>query len=80
MESIPYDKLEKRFNGKAVIEKRIYIYLITGCMQAVFLRERVYEGEIFKLEEHTARLSTLLREWELQFLTLKMKSMRLVKK
>ena len=25
-------------------------------MQAVYLRERVYDGDIFKLEEHTERL------------------------
>ena len=25
-------------------------------MQVVFLKERVYDGEIFKLEEHTERL------------------------
>ena len=35
----------------------IFIFLIMDyTMQAVFEGERVYDGEIFKLEEHTERL------------------------
>ena len=33
-------------------------------MLAVFEGERVYDGEIFKLEEHTERLFYSAKEWE----------------
>ena len=33
-------------------------------MSCVFEGERVYDGEIFKLEEHTDRLFHLFKEWE----------------
>ena len=61
MESIPYDKRSGKiwFNGKTVdwLDANIHI-LNHGLHYAscVFEGERVYDGEIFKLEEHTERL------------------------
>ena len=61
MESIPYDKRSGKiwFNGKTVdwVDANIHV-LNHGLHYAscVFEGERVYEGEIFKLEEHTERL------------------------
>ena len=61
MESIPYDKRSGKiwFNGKTVewVDANIHI-LNHGLHYAscVFEGERVYDGEIFKLEEQTERL------------------------
>ncbi len=61
MESIPYDKRSGKiwFNGKTVnwVDANIHV-LNHGLHYAscVFEGERVYDGEIFKLEEHTERL------------------------
>ena len=61
MESIPYDKRSGKiwFNGKAVDWKDANIHILNHGLHyasCVFEGERVYEGEIFKLEEHTSRL------------------------
>jgi branched-chain amino acid aminotransferase len=62
MESIPYDKRSGKiwFNGKTVDWADANIHILksrTSTTQAVcFEGERVYEGEIFKLGEHTERL------------------------
>ena len=45
----------------------------------VFEGERVYDGEIFKLENILKDFFILLIEWVLRFLTLKQKLMKLVK-
>ena len=61
MESIPYDKRSGKiwFNGKAVDWKDANIHILNHGLHyasCVFEGERVYDGEIFKLEEHTERL------------------------
>ena len=61
MEPIPYDKREGKiwFNGDIIDWKDAKVHVLThglhygGC---VFEGERVYNGEIFKLREHTNRL------------------------
>ena len=61
MESIPYDKRSGKiwFNGKTVDWERCkYSYFKSWFHYAscVFEGERVYDGEIFKLEEHTEEI------------------------
>ncbi len=61
MESIPYDKRSGKiwFNGKAVNWSDANIHILNHGLHyasCVFEGERVYDGEIFKLEEHTERL------------------------
>ena len=61
MESIPYDKRSGKiwFNGTAVEWKDANIHILNHGLHyasCVFEGERVYDGEIFKLEEHTERL------------------------
>jgi branched-chain amino acid aminotransferase len=61
MESIPYDKRSGKiwFNGKTVDWGDANIHILNHGLHyasCVFEGERVYEGEIFKLEEHTERL------------------------
>ena len=61
MESIPYDKRSGKiwFNGKTVDWAEANIHILNHGLHyasCVFEGERVYEGEIFKLEEHTERL------------------------
>ena len=61
MESIPYDKRSGKiwFNGITVDWADANIHILNHGLHyasCVFEGERVYEGEIFKLEEHTQRL------------------------
>jgi branched-chain amino acid aminotransferase len=61
MESIPYDKRSGKiwFNGKTIDWAEANIHILNHGLHyasCVFEGERVYEGEIFKLEEHTERL------------------------
>jgi len=61
MESIPYDKRSGKiwFNGKTVEWKDANIHILNHGLHyasCVFEGERVYGGEIFRLEEHTERL------------------------
>ena len=61
MESIPYDKRSGKiwFNGKTVDWADANIHILNHGLHyasCVFEGERVYEGEIFKFEEHTKRL------------------------
>ena len=61
MESVPYDKRSGKiwFNGKTVDWADANIHILNHGLHyasCVFEGERVYEGEIFKLEEHTERL------------------------
>ena len=61
MESIPYDKRSGKiwFNGKTVEWKEANIHVLNHGLHyasCVFEGERVYDGEIFRLEEHTERL------------------------
>ena len=61
MESVPYDKRSGKiwFNGKTVDWADANIHILNNGLHyasCVFEGERVYEGKIFKLEEHTERL------------------------
>ena len=61
MESIPYDKRSGKiwFNGKTVDWADANIHILNHGLHyasCVFEGERVYDGEIFKLEDHTERL------------------------
>ena len=61
MESIPYDKRSGKiwFNGKTVDWADANIHILNHGLHyasCVFEGERVYDGEIFRLEEHTERL------------------------
>ena len=61
MESVPYDKRSGKiwFNGKTVDWANANIHILNHGLHyasCVFEGERVYDGEIFKLEEHTKRL------------------------
>ena len=61
METIPYDKRSGKlwFNGVAVDWKDAKIHVLNHGLHyasCVFEGERVYDGEIFKLAEHTERL------------------------
>ena len=61
METIPYDKRSGKiwFNGKTVEWQNANIHILNHGLHyasCVFEGERVYDGEIFKLEEHTTRL------------------------
>ena len=61
MEPIPFDKRSGKiwFNGKLINWSDAKIHVLSHGLHygsCVFEGERVYEGEIFKLEEHTERL------------------------
>jgi len=61
MESLPYDKRSGKiwFNGKTVDWANANIHILNHGLHyasCVFEGERVYDGKIFKLEEHTERL------------------------
>jgi len=61
MESIPFDKRSGKiwFNGKPIDWSDAKIHVLNHGLHyasCVFEGERVYDGEIFKLEEHTKRL------------------------
>ena len=61
MEPIPFDKRSGKiwFNGKLINWSDVKIHVLSHGLHygsCVFEGERVYEGEIFKLEEHTERL------------------------
>ncbi len=61
MESVPYDKRKGKiwFNGKTVDWADANIHILNHGLHyasCVFEGERVYDGEIFRLEEHTERL------------------------
>jgi len=61
MEPIPYDKRSGKiwFNGAPINWSEVKIHVLSHGLHyasCVFEGERVYDGEIFKLEEHTERL------------------------
>ena len=61
MEPIPFDKRSGKiwFNGEPVNWNDVKIHVLSHGLHyasCVFEGERVYDGEIFKLEEHTKRL------------------------
>ena len=60
MEPIPYDKRSGKiwFNGAPINWSDVKIHVLSHGLHyasCVFEGERVYDGEIFKLEEHTKR-------------------------
>ena len=61
MEPIPFDKRSGKiwFNGSPINWDDVKIHVLSHGLHyasCVFEGERVYDGEIFKLEEHTERL------------------------
>ena len=61
MEPVPFDKRSGKiwFNAKAINWSDVKIHVLSHGLHyasCVFEGERVYDGEIFKLEEHTKRL------------------------
>ena len=61
MESIPFDKRSGKiwYNGKETDWSKATVHVLNHGLHyasCVFEGERVYEGKIFKLEEHTERL------------------------
>ena len=61
MEPIPFDKRSGKiwFNGGPIDWSEVKIHVLSHGLHyasCVFEGERVYDGEIFKLEEHTERL------------------------
>ncbi len=61
METIPYDKRSGKiwFNAQLVDWEKANVHILNHGLHyasCVFEGERVYDGEIFKLEEHTKRL------------------------
>ena len=61
MEPVPFDKRSGKiwFNGQLVNWSDVKIHVLSHGLHyasCVFEGERVYDGEIFKLEEHTKRL------------------------
>ena len=61
MESIPFDKRSGKiwYNGESVDWLNAKIHVLSHGLHyasCVFEGERVYDGEIFKLNEHTERL------------------------
>ena len=61
METIPYDKRSGKiwFNAKLLDWEKANVHLLNHGLHyasCVFEGERVYDGEIFKLKEHTKRL------------------------
>ena len=57
---IPCDKRSGKiwYNGELVnwSDVKVHVWVMDFTMPAVFEGERVYDGSIFKLEEHTKRL------------------------
>ncbi len=61
MDPIPFDKRSGKiwYNGKLVDWKEANLHILSHGLHyasCVFEGERVYNGEIFKLREHTNRL------------------------
>ena len=61
METIPYDKRSGKiwFNGDLLDWTNAKVHVLNHGLHyasCVFEGERIYEGEIFKLQEHTQRL------------------------
>ena len=74
MATISYDKLEGSiwYNGNLMPWEDAQVHVLTHGLHyasSVFEGERVYEGEIFKLEEHTERLlnSARLLDFEIPY-------------
>ena len=75
---IPYDKRSGIiwYNDELVDWGDVKLHVLSHGLHyasCVFEGERVYDGSIFKLEEHTSRFFILLEEWVSKFLILKSK-------
>ena len=75
---IPYDKRSGKiwYNGELVDWSDVKVHVLSHGLHyasCVFEGERVYDGSIFKLEEHTSDYFIQLKEWVLKFLIVKMK-------
>ena len=82
---IPYDKREGKiwYNNELVDWNDVKLHVLSHGLHyasCVFEGLRVYDGEIFKLEEHTERLFYSAKEWILKFPIQKMKLIKLSKK
>jgi branched-chain amino acid aminotransferase len=71
METVPYDKRSGKiwFNGKPIDWADAKIHVLNHGLHyasCVFEGERVYDGEIFKLEEHTERLFYSAKRMKIQ--------------
>ena len=79
---IPYDKRSGKiwYNGQLVEWSDVKLHVLSHGLHyasCVFEGERVYDGSIFKLEEHTSRFFIQQEEWDLKYLIQRMKSMKL---
>ena len=78
---IPYDKREGKiwYNNELVDWQDVKLHVLSHGLHyasCVFEGERVYDGDIFKLDEHTSRFSIPQEEWVLKFHILKKKLMK----
>ena len=79
---IPYDKREGKiwYNNELVDWQDVKLHVLSHGLHyasCVFEGERVYDGDIFKLDEHTSQdFFTLQEEWVLKFHILKKKLMK----
>ena len=69
---IPYDKRSGKiwYNGELVDWSDVKVHVLSHGLHyasCVFEGERVYDGTIFKLEEHTSRLFHSARRMGLKF-------------
>ena len=75
---IPYDKRSGKiwYNGELVDWSDVKVHVLSHGLHyasCVFEGERVYDGSIFKLEEHTSRFFIQHEEWDLKYLIVKKK-------
>ena len=84
MEPVPFDKRSGKiwFNGQLVNWSDVKIHVLSHGLHyasCVFEGERVYDGEIFKLQEHTERLfhsaSRLYRNAAIEWQTMPVKEL-----
>ena len=76
---IPYDKRTGKiwYNGGLVDWSDVKVHVLSHGLHyasCVFEGERVYDGSIFKLEEHHQDYFTQQKEWVLKFLIVKIRS------
>ena len=82
---IPFDKRDGKiwYNNDLVDWTEVKVHVLSHGLHygsCIFEGLRVYDGEIFKLEEHTKRLFHSAKRMELKFLILKKKLIKLLKK
>ena len=82
---IPYDKRSGKiwYNDNLVDWGDVKLHVLSHGLHyasCVFEGERVYDGAIFKLEEHTERFFYSAKRWVSRYRSHKIKSMKRVKK